>query len=352
MDRTLSLQLGRSDTLDRSGASRVPRPLAVDDQHPETVQLPEERSRLSLYVHSLQLHELMGSAVTIAKELENKHFSNPTNQYSIFFGDSDMSYLTSILALDRSLLASPYQGPRVHASTSEECNLRVKRQAGIARVGSLHCRILLFRHVLARLCRVMKPSVGNAGADRTLPQHLALSCSTICLQAACETISTFCDNTLFQLGFGHVPTYCNPIYYIYTAATVLQAARLNHAVAMSVGDESIQTSWNDAIEFLKAMPDVGTLVQRSVAALELLAYKVSHTLSTIDPPGKEPPTTTADVGGDESVEETPAGEVVSAVEQLEAACAQTPEMRGDHLSDFGIDMRRDMSWLTSVPADL
>src|ERR1700728_1559939 len=69
---------------------------------------------------------------------------------------------------------------------------------------------------------------------------------------------------------------------IYTAATVLLAARLRPVIATGVPEYSIADSWAHAIEILKAFQRLGQSAQRCVAALEILSAKVSVDANPLD----------------------------------------------------------------------
>jgi hypothetical protein len=108
----------------------------------------------------------------------------------------------------------------------------------------------------------------------SLPQHLALACSNLCLRAAHDAIHLIYSNLDRENITGPVPQWWNCILFTYSAATVLQAARLR---PMGISSYNIDTSWNHALEIIRSFEPLSPLVQRCVVALEILADKITET---------------------------------------------------------------------------
>ncbi len=66
---------------------------------------------------------------------------------------------------------------------------------------------------------------------------------------------------------------------VYTAATVILAARLRPVIETDISEYSTTRSWDHAIELLKLFGRMGQSAQRCVAALEILSAKISRKLS-------------------------------------------------------------------------
>jgi hypothetical protein len=125
---------------------------------------------------------------------------------------------------------------------------------------------------------------------------------------------------------------------VYTAATVLLAARLRPVIATGVPEYSIADSWAHAIEILKAFQRLGQSAQRCVAALEILSAKVS-----VD---AHPPEASQDLNDD----------FQRTIIDMTSATS-LPDVRFDDYQ-VGLDFSgitfdlNDMSWLTSLPGNL
>jgi hypothetical protein len=126
---------------------------------------------------------------------------------------------------------------------------------------------------------------------------------------------------------------------IYTAATVLLAARLRPVIAEGVSGYSITDSWAHAIEILKAFQRLGQSAQRCVAALEILSKKVSVDAYPID------------VNQDLNSEFQRATTDMTSATTLTDVPFGNDYQVGLDFSGITFDLN-DMSWLTSLPGNL
>lgn len=125
---------------------------------------------------------------------------------------------------------------------------------------------------------------------------------------------------------------------VYTAATVLLAARLRPVIATGVSEYSIADSWAHAIEILKAFQRLGQSAQRCVAALEILSAKVSvdtYPLEVNLDPSSEFQRSTTDMTSATTLADVPFDDY----------------QVGLDFSGITFDLN-DMSWLTSLPGNL
>jgi hypothetical protein len=360
-DRILSLQFGRPAMIDNPSSKQVPLPMAVDDQFLESGQPADQPAILAFYVHTLGIFEILSRAQKISALIEDEHLEQK-DQYRLLFGDSDLANVTSVLEIDQALTNWYRQLPH-HLqlrSTASDNMSTVMRQAHITRFRYLHCRILIFRPVLSRFCLAQNElSSSITKFDDSLPQRMALSCSTLCLRAAHETIEIIQNNMDSQAIMGHIPLWWNAILYVYTSATVLQAARLHPVVETSVGDYSTETSWRHAIGVLKRLGRFGSTAQRSLVALEILADKITEATAAQGKietgPGSAGglPTPAPSTWTNPSTGPTPAPMPTRAdAGDLEADGLQFPGLDDPFdLAEFDFDLN-DMSWLTSAPVDL
>lgn len=126
--------------------------------------------------------------------------------------------------------------------------------------------------------------------DESLPQRLALAASTLCVRAAHENIDLLYTNLDQSFrALGSLPTSWFCVLYLYTAATVLQAARLRPIVEMGVSDFSITTSWSHALEALEKLTKVNSMARRCLAALQILSDKVSESSGRSGGPSRAEP---------------------------------------------------------------
>jgi len=170
-------------------------------------------------------------------------------------------------------------------------------------------------------------------------------------------IALIYDNIDQNTVLGSVPIWWNCVFYVYTSATVLQAARLRPIVEEDIGDYRIETSWKNAISVLKNLERFGSTAQRSVVALEILADKITEAIGSQQGRGQggaaaELPTPAPSAWTNPSVGQTPAPLPASNEAEASTSTMQFPGFGEPFdLAEFDFDLN-DMSWLTSAPVDL
>lgn len=272
--------------VDKLVSNSVPLPIFVDDEHMDKGQPSGCPPVVAFYINTLEVFEIMAKVMQNSASL-NRGFETCTSpdQYHLLFGDSDINHLTETLKLDQSLMNWASSLPshlRADPVTSrhQKYNPIFHRQANVLRSRYIHTRILLFRPILSRFCLAQPDTTyaSNSSAQNmeheSLPQHLALACSNLCLRAAHDAIHLIYSHLDRENITGPVPQWWNCILFTYSAATVLQAARLR---PMSISSYNIDTSWTHALEIIRSFEPLSPLVQRCLLALEILADKITET---------------------------------------------------------------------------
>jgi hypothetical protein len=140
----------------------------------------------------------------------------------------------------------------------------------------LHIRILNLRPVLASFVAADLSDLEESQLfGIPLSYRLALQCSIVCVQNAQEAISTIQSRIADAPGVvGQLSEWWYNIMFIYTAATILIAARLHSAISTEIPNTSIMESWRQAIFVLKRYESFGVNVKRLLVALEILFQQV------------------------------------------------------------------------------
>ncbi|KAL9106368.1 MAG: hypothetical protein Q9227_008569 [Pyrenula ochraceoflavens] len=292
MDRVFSMTFDRPPMMERHAMTQVPLPMAVDEEFLPGPQPPDRPSEMEYWVKSLQLIKIMDEMLQDNRYVERDH-KTPDDQYELLFGHPENSEVFSVLKHDRILMAFSRRLPshlQLYTSESRSSELFM-RQTNVLRARYLHCRILLFRPVLSRFCLAQNDLTFSSAPkiDESLPQRLALAASTLCVRAAHENIDLIYTNLGQQRhALASLPASWFCVLYLYSAATVLQAARLRPIVEMGVSDYGIDTSWTHALEALNRLTRVNTIAKRCLAALEILSDKVSDSNRSGGPSRAEP----------------------------------------------------------------
>ncbi len=275
--------------VDKLGSNSVPLPNAVDDEHMDRGQPSDCPPVIAFYIKTLEVFEIMAKVMKNSASLSRGICTYASrDQYNLLFGDANIHHLTETLKLDQSLMiwASSLPNhlrPDSITNSSQQYNPVFHRQANVLRSRYLHTRILLFRPILSRFCLAQPDTTYTPSSSdmehESLPQHLALACSNLCLRAAHDAIHLIYRNLDRETITGPVPQWWNCILFTYSAATVLQAARLR---PMGSPNYHIDTSWNHALQIIQSFEPLSPLVQRCVLALEILADKITETTGQND----------------------------------------------------------------------
>jgi hypothetical protein len=125
--------------------------------------------------------------------------------------------------------------------------------------------------MLALFCLAHCPSEPSQSVEDSLSAKVMQQCAIVCVQAAQSLISLITEYQSHDGTVGLLPAWWYRVFYTYTAATVLIAARLRPAMFSTL---DIPRSWNQAMALLQAHANLGQSPQRCAAALQILASKI------------------------------------------------------------------------------
>lgn len=141
----------------------------------------------------------------------------------------------------------------------------------------LHTRVLLYRPILSRLISSPNTDASNVAfpLKNTLLQRMAVQCAILCVQSAQAAIENIHSQLPTEPGLmGPLPAWWYLVFYVYTAATVLLAARLRSFITEEISQQSIDRSWTHALEVLRRYESCSTSAKRCVVVLEVLFDRV------------------------------------------------------------------------------
>lgn len=274
-DQVLSMTFGRPSTINSGPFDRVPLPKMIDDEFLDTQTQPSATrpdggiTIIAFFVKSLELFN-------IANDIQNEAYWQQRG-----VRDGEVNHLISVLKLDNRLVQWAQTLP-VHLHYSkciqEDESLVFRRQRVVLRARYLYARISLLRPILAELYLEEASSCSSElPKEKTLRQPLMVECTVLCFQLAQEMIDVLYSNFNHETVTGPVPAWWFGVLFIYTAATVLLAKRLqplgkHHIPCADTQDDA----WERAIQMLQAYSRVSQSAQRCIAALEILLAKVQN----------------------------------------------------------------------------
>ncbi|OQU97083.1 Fungal specific transcription factor domain-containing protein [Cladophialophora immunda] len=284
MDETLSMTFGRPPMIPSRATRSVPLPLPHSDAT-SCLCATQALSRTDatdyhFFIETLKLYSLMNQTLQILYDSDtDEDLSNdPTFAY---FGISGTNSVGNLLEMDHKL-STWYQNLPPHLRHDEMAGKHPihHRQANIVAIRYSHVRILLFRPILARYCsKDLIISTNSASTEDHLPGKIALQFSVACVNAALRTIGHFdmlmAGQKVEELD-DQLPAWWYTIFYVYTAATVLVAARLNHSLLAEVTEQAVHQSLTKAMNILSRLDVFSPHARRCSAAIALLLDQVMH----------------------------------------------------------------------------
>ncbi|KAF4922617.1 Sorbicillinoid biosynthetic cluster transcription factor sor3 [Colletotrichum viniferum] len=337
MDRMIAITHGRPAMISDHLALTVVLPPIPDGdaQGGNTVELHRLRYQ-GFFVKSLELYEVINQAVlafyTTSPRLKSPTSPSHLGQHSQERHELDLGVA---LQLDQRLTKWEKNTPSFLAMAEPETQLDevFRRQAVILRIRLLHARMLLLRPMLTRFCLSQCPNSTQAHDD--LSSRVMQQCAMVCVEAAQSLISVIVQFQRHDGTLGLLPAWWYRVFYIYTAATVLIAARLRPTVFSSL---DISKSWNQAMALLHDHESLGPSPKRCAAALQILSTKMFQ---------EQPQTTT--LTNSETNPVMPA--VPSEQETFDMPFTYMAQDAAFDMDAISFDVN-DFSWLNSMPGSL
>lgn len=280
MDQILSMTFGRPSMVSSQASMSVPLPLPHPDRtHCQCATESEtDGADYHFYVETLKLYHLMNETLLLLYNSQAEASLSEDSNFA-FFGISGAKAVGSLLEMDEKLRSWSQNLPTqlrrdVIASRDAVC----ERHTTVLSVRYSHVRILLFRPIFAKYCSrgAMQDARATSG-ETCLPEKIALQLSVACVKAALNLIDNFETVVVGRKveELDHLlPAWWYSIFYIYTAATVLVAARLNHSLVSEVTERVIRESWVKAMRILSQFEVFGKHAKRCSTALYLLSNLV------------------------------------------------------------------------------
>ncbi|KAJ4169051.1 hypothetical protein NW754_010983 [Fusarium falciforme] len=284
MDRTLSMTFGRPLMITPKAATAVPMPLVHNSEglcscHSSASSCDATHDRdLHFFTEALELYELMGEALITVYDASAVDEPVKIDEYSMYFGSKAAKIVGQVCEVDDKLQHWQRRLP-IHLRNDPDAPKSIihKRQSHILFLRFHHTRILLLRPILSRFCA--RQGYEPAGFSETLPWKIALHSSVSCVRAALETVEFYessIGNRSIQDCEDLLPAWWYSTFYIYSAATILVAAQLHHALTAEVGTNRIVDGCRISIKLLTSFQRFGDHAMRCATAIGLLLEHVQR----------------------------------------------------------------------------
>ncbi|CZR44333.1 uncharacterized protein FPRO_14094 [Fusarium proliferatum ET1] len=345
MDRMVSVTHGRPAMISQYPAKDVPHPAETSNAQNGMQGL----EYYSFFVRSVRLYEIIHKTmIAFYDGSQGNRTKEKESHFDLEGVDGEDEDLDRVVQLDRCISRWQSKLPdhirwELLESNKDEI---ARRQAVILRMRFLHARILLMRPVLSRFCLTQSPQ-DKKPMDDNLQARVVQQGAMFCVTTAQDMINTLVKHQTLDGTVGLLPAWWYRVYYIYSAATVLIAAKLRPDVFSAV---EIGRSWGQAISVLKAHEQFGQSPRRCVAALHILSSKILQATPRGSPGRETTNTNRLGEGNNPGLPQQPMPnmQVPDLVQQLaEEFQTPIPDFNPQELAAFNLDVN-DMSWLNDV----
>ena len=286
MDRALSMTYGRSPMITSQAAKIIALPsphLEIGLGHSfDGVASPQEESS-HFFLETLKLYEIMAETLTDWNVGPLHSLGSNGELLVTDSGGLGAQALCKVLEKDRTLwlwrrnLPLHLQSGHIHRTRS----VINQRQRNILWIRHHHVRLLIFRPLLARFCAICQTNPPSD--ERILPWKIILQCCITCVEIALDTVS-FLSETMSEKPAKELdemlPAWWYTNFYLYSAGTVLIAARLSSDVVAHVSEDTLIGAWHKVLETFKLLSGYSNHATRCAAALKALFDQVSEQRSS------------------------------------------------------------------------
>ncbi|KAK6460358.1 putative transcriptional regulatory protein [Scheffersomyces coipomensis] len=251
MDRIVSMTLGRPLMVTDDITSELP--ANVDDEYikDEGILFPPatQPSGLSFFSETVKLYDVLAEIL--------KTFYNDEPDYVELF--------LHIFKFEEKL-SKFHENIPSHIKYGTELHERpYERQSIVLHIRYLHLKIMLYRPALF-------PKKRGRTNNSELYSSAQKSISLVCVETAIELINLI--NKFRAKDIFLLPAHWYNVFYIYTAETVLLAAKLQPSLPNEINEEVFNNTWSTGLEILASYKSQTESAARCLKVLEIMGDKV------------------------------------------------------------------------------
>lgn len=241
-------------------AGSVPLPTIVTDP----TELSDDTTDVAFFVKSVELYE-------ITHRLAEKLYAVPSEREKrMKASQRAVRDMANIVQIDGDM--TEWERSLPGQLRKHSLGTIAARPSIILQLRFLHARILLLRPILSLVC--LPQSTEESDTER-LANRLHKQCAMECVATARATIQIFYDHQVSDGTVGLLPAWWYRLYYLFSASTVLIAAKLRPDVFPS---DELHQSWEQSVHVFEALQKVSQSAQKCVAALRILSTKILSTV--------------------------------------------------------------------------
>lgn len=253
MDRIVSMTLGRPMMVMHD--SRMPLPSAVDDENiSDDSYLPSTRpSYMCFFNETVKLYDILADIL------------------KIFYSSSEPEFVDLFLSIFQieERLNKFHDSVPTHIKFGFELHEKpFRRQSIVLHLRYLHLKMVLYRRVLFP----KKNSTNKGEIHSELYSNTTKSISLLCVEAAIELIQVVKKYRAEDILL--LPASWYNVFYLYSAETVMLAAKLKPTLQKETSTDMFTTAWANGLEMLASYQGESESAVRCLKILEIMGERV------------------------------------------------------------------------------
>jgi hypothetical protein len=375
MDRFLAMTYGRPPSISRNVARGPLKPSPVAISIPLSGIQPDiaNGNILEFFIYSIDLFEILNDILqslygprsppsTPAKDEPRDSLGSGSTALDVgpvLEIDQKLTKWKEMLPKHLQYNSKSPEVPKPQWSSGQRIHFR---QSVVLRQRFLHVKLLCLRPILAQFITTGLDDSEWLSSTCSLVPRLTFQCALVCVQVAQEAIEVVHRNcSLSRDVRGATATWWYNVFYVYSAATILIAARLRTSIMLQISSEAISRSWRLAIGILEKYSCLSESISKLIATLHVLSNEVPFRYNNYSQHADKASfehgsilqfSDEARLHRLDSLQPTPQAELDSSSMQtnfvqmdlVESALRDMLDGSSDTLSDPG-----DLSWLSAVP---
>ncbi|RLV92246.1 hypothetical protein JA1_003273 [Spathaspora sp. JA1] len=255
MDRIVSMTMGRPlmVTQDRESSEM---PLCVDDEYikDDVILSMKTPSKIGFFIQTVKLYNILAD---ILKQV-----------YPSESSDDVMQLLLNIFKFENRLNEFKANLPEhLQYKTDLQKMMPFERQSIVLHIRFLHMKIMLYRQTL--FPKAFRIHANTSELYSSTQRSVAVSCVKLAVELI-DLIGKYRAGDIIYL-----PAHWYNVFYIYTSATVLLAAKLQISLHRDLDLSTFENAWNHSLEILGSYTHHSESAMRCLKVLEMMGNKVN-----------------------------------------------------------------------------
>lgn len=257
MDRIVSMTMGRPMMVTYE-FEQGEVPLCVDDEYIKDDKiLPMNKpSELGFFTQTIKLYNILADILKSVYSNDQVD-ENPQLLLNIFKFEDGLNEFTANLP------------SHLQFSSDLQKMMPFERQSIVLHIRVLHLKILLYRPVLFSKSSNHKKFDSKGSELYTSTQR---SVALLCVNLAMELINIISKHRAGDIVY--LPAHWYNVFYIYTAGTILLAAKLQVTLHKDIDMIVFERAWNLSLEILRSYTQQSESASRCLKVLEMMGNKV------------------------------------------------------------------------------